>query len=320
MNVSRIEDLVLSVPGDVPLYTRVTPGTSARPTQEQIVERTNLAVWDPHFPWLYAAAFANAKRRLPCEANEDYLRTAHEFSANGRMCREVKWALMLQNPASSMTRYMLEALLLIPSQSIEAVSRISGIDVEIINTYEQLFFNVRDRLNDLIYINKIVYPETRHPEAKPSYYLNAHPGRLMLISAMQPDGENVEAILNIYGTRTNTDKLAYELLSKAVENRTLSDAYRLVSSGGANQSHSPVLNRAMQLLVAARSNPMLTNDTSDAIAGLTALALNPGQSALATIKGITNNDAYDAALARQTVSRQDWLKVQEVQKPNPSRN
>jgi hypothetical protein len=307
MNIQRIDELVRSMPPDAPFYTNM--GGGVQETQSQLVDRLGFARNDPSFPWTFVAAFVNMRQRLPCEVTEHFMRQAYEFTLNNVPNNVIANTFVLRHTEFAMTRCMLEALLLISefpeqenpkSDPMETIAEISNINVNTVRMYEKLFFNVRDRLDDLNYMHSILYPETRQVEIKPDYFLNEHPGKLMLRASLLKDGTNVETIMSIYGTRYHLKELSAEVYTRNLTTRVLADAHRIIQSGGSNQPGIPSVSWARSLTVAREMNKDSGQvDAVDSQMGVGAIGLNTGQSILETVKNLTNDATYEKQLEEQ---------------------
>src|SRR5882724_2819751 len=69
-------------------------------------------------------------------------------------------------PWQNVQRYVLNALLMCADIEIPEISHLFDLTEEAVWIYEQLFFNIRERLADSLYIARLAYPLGRRSVAK----------------------------------------------------------------------------------------------------------------------------------------------------------
>jgi hypothetical protein len=293
---SRINVLVELIPQKSNIYPDAKPAPRGATPPDVIIHRRACALLDPAFPWHFARAFAQLRQPLPALVHESYIKLAYEHIMNRAVNEDISWGQIIQHPKWQTKRGFLEALLLLPDLRLDEVAKYTGFSVATVLIYEQLFWNVRDRMNDPMYLNELCCPGTRLAEFQTDSWTTAEPRNLMLRAAYYND---LETLLKLFGTRMPHEEESPEVSAKQLKKRILSDAYFVVRAGGAS-SKVAVLDSARKLIVAAEKNYDGTKQGfRDDIIGLTALGLDPGQSVLETVKGLMDNTAYDRQLALQ---------------------
>lgn len=298
---SRINVLVELIPQKSNIYPDAKQAPRGAPPLDALIHRRACGLLDPAFPWHFAQAFAQLRQPLPTLVHEPFIKTAYEHLLNRAVNDDIIEAQIIQHPKWQTKRGFIEALLLLPELRLDEVAKYTGFLVSTVMIYEQLFWNVRDRMNDPMYLNELCCPETRLAEFQTDFWTTAEPRNLMLRAAYYND---LETLLKLFGTRMPHEEQSSDVSAKQVKKRIMSDAYFVVRAGGAS-SKVAVLDSARKLIVAAEKNYDGTKQgfRDDAI-GLTAIGLDPGQSILETMKGLCANTAYEQQLAIQEAG---WL-------------
>lgn len=283
---AKIIELIGTIPVESKIYTQeVKPngGKATVPTAaEVLINRQAHALLDPAFPWQYAKAFAELHQPLPKIVDEPFIRMAHEHLSGRVNNDDIVEAQVIQHPKWTTKRGFLEALLLLPGLRLDEVAAHTSLSVTAVLTYAGLFWSVRDRLGDKLFINELCLPATRLAEYRDGFWNDAEPKELMLRAAYKQD---LETLLAIFGSRTPSDLESAETSAKQVKAATMADAAFVVRAGGAG-STVPALNAARRMISASEKFAMQTNNLGDDIIGLAALSLDPGQSILATLQGL----------------------------------
>ena len=300
---SRIIELVSIIPPESRIYADATPvarGATPPAEADVAINRRANALLDPAFPWHYAKAFAQLRQPLPAMVHEPYIKLAYEHIMNRAINEDISWGQIIQHPKWQTKRGILEALLLLPDLRLDQVAAYTGLAVTTVMIYEGLFFSVRDRLEDKLFINEIAYPQTKHVEYQAEYWNTAEPSELMIRAAFHGD---LDTVLEIFGSRTPREEQSSEVSMKRLKSRTLADADFIVRAGGSS-SKVPVLDSARKMIEATEKYASPTGLGGDDIIGLTAIGLNPGQSILETVKGLLMDDSnYEPVASLQLLDK-----------------
>jgi hypothetical protein len=268
------------------IYTQAVKPAAGKATvptaAEVLINRQAHALLDPAFPWQYAKAFAELHQPLPVIVNEPYIRMAFEYLSGRVNNDDIVEAQVIQHPKWATKRGFLEALLLFPNLRLDEVAAHTGLAVSVVMTYAALFWSVRDRLEDKLFINELCFPATRLPEYQDGYWDSVTPRELMLRAAFNKD---LATVLQLFGVKAQGELESAETSANQVKASTMADAAFVVRAGGAG-STVPVLNAARRMISASEKFAMPTNNAGDDLIGLTALSLDPGQSILATLQGL----------------------------------
>jgi hypothetical protein len=284
------------MPPGAPFYKNMGHGVADTHGHAIEINRAAYSMFDPSFPWLFTMAFVQMKRPLPLEVDENHMRQAYEYEFRNFHDDRIFNALLFRHPRWRTKKNLLEALLIIPELTLADIARLTDTDLAAVQMYENLFFNVRDRLNDLMYINEIVFPQTRMVEYRNNYFLTEDPGLLMLRAAYR---YGLDAVLEIYGSKVNREELPLDVYAKKLKAQVLAEANHIAEAGGLNQANLPVMNQAFKLLLAAENADAPKTGTTDSQMGLTAVGLNPGESILATALQLNDHSQYNRMLKLQ---------------------
>lgn len=296
---TRILELVDSIPPASKIYMDAKPGipgATALTAADQMVHRQAHALLDPSFPWHYAQAFAQLRQPLPALVHEPFIKQAHTHLLHNASNDDIAGAQVIQHPRWTTKRGFLEALLLLPNLRLDEVAQHTGLPVAVVLAYEQLFWNVRDRLNDPLLMNELCYPETRQVEYQADYWNNAEPRDLMLRAAFKND---LDTVLQIFGTRTSREEQPSETSAKKVKTSIMAEADFVIRAGGCC-SKVPVLDAARRMIAATEKHAVGRQANGDDVIGLTAVGLTPGESILQTLSGLTDKSNFNRLAALQT--------------------
>lgn len=131
--------------------------------------RTHNALSDPRFGWLYVKTLVECNTAPPLGIANTWLLRAYMFEkGRGRDPILEKVILMGTTPKIHF-QYAIQALLIHKDFSFTKIAKRLGLDVAVVEAYEQLFFNVRDRMDDQAYMQNIIWPDGRYVEQNPNY-------------------------------------------------------------------------------------------------------------------------------------------------------
>jgi hypothetical protein len=299
MNKARIIELVGTIPRKSKIYAEVKEDEAPSIEGDVQIHRRACALLDPAFPWKYAEAFAQLRQPLPEIVDEHYIRAAHDHLSGSVIHDEINEAQVLQHGRWVTKRGFLEALLLLPNLRLDEIAAHAGLTVPVVMAYETLFWNVRDRRDDAMFVNELCLPNTRLNEYRDDYWVTVQPRDLMLRAAYNND---LPTILQIFGTRAPAPELPADVSAKRVKARIMADAEFVIRAGGSS-SGLPVLDAARRIIAAGEKNVVPKRANGDDVIGLTALSLSIGDSIMANLRGSADDSEYNARLAKQDAER-----------------
>jgi len=127
------------------------------------------------------------------EVRDVLLRKAYAWQVHGRPNPVLEEAYEINHPANHQTASLLNALLICPDLSVEKIAGLIGLPLAVVEAYEGLFFNVRDRLDDRLYLARLVYPDSRYPGIE--------------TDAMTPQSDKLLQAAYEFGSRSSSARL-----------------------------------------------------------------------------------------------------------------
>lgn len=116
---------------------------------------------NPAFAWLYVRTFSQRGEELPICVLNSAMRMAYDHIAHGDWYEHIIGAIALSYPGNHRKRAILNALLISRNATIETIAAWMKLDADVISAYGELFWNVRDRMDDRSYVSALVYPTGR---------------------------------------------------------------------------------------------------------------------------------------------------------------
>lgn len=207
----------------------------------------------PDFGWTFTKLLHQHGLEFPggvCFGRDEVLYRAflHQHAPKKYRAPDVQAALAIRFSMSNM-RYALEGLLLSQDVTLESAAATLRLDLEVVTAYERLFFNVLDRVDDVMYLQQIVYPYGRMVEMMEGYLERESLGA-MLRRAGHNNGP--DDVLFLLGAKSNAiEALQAANTGRQFENVVMAYGYMMARNGGVAQHHTAV-NNARQLLQAGK--------------------------------------------------------------------
>ncbi len=261
MDWAKLEQLLWYIPesdedgvwddGD-PLILSGLPGRAR-------LQRQARAYSDMEFGWNYARKLNQYGLDFPpiLDPQDGPVYRAYHFMRTGLSDPVIDAAMLIRSyPRIQVARAKIEGLLVkIPADGdhrghILQTARDTSLSVQVVNAYEKLFFNIRDRMHDSKYIEQVVYPNSRLEELVEGYGQNTD-FRVLMIRNSYNNGpaalKHLAGGLERYSEARNAQELADRL-----ESALMNQALLLASLGYGNQRSVPGLNHGRQLIQAAK--------------------------------------------------------------------
>ena len=181
------------------------------------------------------------------------------------------------------TRDVLHALLICRDATLEQIAEWLTLSPEVVQLYEQLHFNVRDRADEKAYIARIVFPWGRVALLNPDVVAN-----LSYASQLLQGGHRYGAqqVLVLSGLETEAELPSVVESCHELEQTIMANAVQLVRSGYQNSTKATGLNHAMSLMTAMRDGGRQQMVEDDYKTGVGALNIGPGDAIMMTMNGI----------------------------------
>ena len=258
MTSSIIRRLASQMPADADYFRGTPRSLFERPGQLTSQERVAKCLSDPSFGWHFARTLADAGLELPSIVIEQYVVRAY-FSFQADASDEVvEAAHALAGPTQHRDRAILRALFMAKDINCEYIARLTGLSVPVVEAFGQLFFNVRDRREDRLYLAGILFPAGRVREIQ-----NGDPEPdLVLLRAGHDEG--ALRVAQVAGLLPERSQSTSNNAGRDLETGLLHRASSLMEAG---VSSSPVVRDALKLIAAGKNsgeptNPLLDNSQS----------------------------------------------------------
>ena len=216
------------------------------------IDRFLVAYRDLAFGYHFVRAIVKAGIELPPDVYEKELIDFYWFEKTGERNGKIVEALAIHHPSSHFIANSVQAMLL-SDESYDRIAGVSGIDAETLRTYEQLFFNVRDRRDESLFIANVVYPDTRLVETMENYIREMDSGSFLKRSAYNNGLDDVSYFIglrveSVEGAHTSDSQ---ELASR-LESSIMANGYYLARNGFLGQRSAQGVASAKSLIVAAK--------------------------------------------------------------------
>jgi len=215
--------------------------------------------------WKAANFFARSHEKLPVylTADDHWIWRAYLVCCNPDLYfdRHVAEALAFLDPSMQHDRSTLEGYLIAMDTSIEEISQTTGIAADTIQAYEKLFFNVRDRNEDYLFLAKVVYPHGRLEEFYDNYLNNTTFGDLIRRAGYNT-GSDYVSFMSGLRSKLVQDMSAGDMASK-LEKVVMANGYVMAMAGLINQRENAAgLRTAQSMITAAKAGGNEQQDMS----------------------------------------------------------
>ena len=170
----------------------------ARTQQDRILR----CLADPAFGWYFVRAIHEIGIRMPDDIEAESVRHAYYWLHYGAEFEHIPQAHALSLPASARFAAILNALLLCRDTDVAAIGKLVNQPIEVIQAYGDLFFNVRDRLDDRPYIAGIVFPETRLADLREDAECELDFSNILLRAAYESGVDEVMYLAGLVANRS----------------------------------------------------------------------------------------------------------------------
>jgi len=208
------------------------------------------------FGWQLVRTLADYQIPFPgglIVGDDEMLFRAYMYRTNQRRYSTpaISQAMALAAPSMASVRAGLEGCLLAPNATVASAAKLTGLQRDTVAAYEKLFFNVLDRKDDVMYLQRIVYPHGRMVELMDNYIQQT-----ALTDLCRRAGYNngAEDVMFFMGASNNAlEALLQAASAKQLESMIMAFGLLLARNGGMNQQQAlPALTNAKQLLTAGK--------------------------------------------------------------------
>lgn len=272
MNLQAVKKLTSVIPDAAPYFRNVAAvAGSVRPSMRWI-DLAGHALMTPNFGSVFVDGWLRMSVRLPdvaCEEEFEWIVRAYHALRMGDRANDpaISYALLFNTPDFHLARAALKCMLLTRDQSFDEIARFFHVPKEAVEAYSDLFFNVRDRLDESAYIANIVWTNGHLVELRHNYLMTESLELLMLRTTVSHD---LDAALTLAGMSLGKHYSAADG-TKVIESAIMTNAVRLTQYGGLNQSGIVGIGHAKTIIIAEKQALTQKSGADDEM-GLSAVA------------------------------------------------
>lgn len=261
MNFQRIQQYSWYLPDpDVSGWTSIHPVLASLPHSNRVLALGhNYATLT--FGWDFVNYMVRQGRPLPPVIDEGdlamhraywYLRTGHKPSMDPVMkgVLALRFCDEFRMQKDTIHGYMVCKMAGRYPSYHELSHLLGGISVEVLEVYEKLFFNIKDRLDDTAFIRNIVYPRGRMVEYNPEYRFLETEEALMMRASYN---NGLRMLMHLAGARDwfDTDGGATEFAKKC-EAYTMAQCLTLQGLGLGGTKEIPYIRAAHGMIQSSK--------------------------------------------------------------------
>ena len=254
MTFDRIQELINLLPDNSYYFRDVLNYTP----QVTAINKFLCAYKDLSFGYHCIKAFVKDNIRLPAAIVEKPLYDAYMFERYGVQNKDVIFAISLTHPSNRSLEESVKAFLLTATfydegysnASLEEISKLTGLSMSMLDTYEKLFFNIRDRKQEALFIANVVYPDSRFVELNDNYLRNESSGRLLIRAAYNNGLDDVAYFSGLKADSIMSSGASAITMATKLESLIMTNGYFLARNFV--NSKSSGIAQARNILIAAK--------------------------------------------------------------------
>lgn len=202
----------------------------------------------PDFGYQFIGELLKAREDLPAAVTEKWLVRLYRMERYKFYNPHVAEAISWREPARRKYRHVVEGLLICQDAPLDVVAEYTNLDKHTVECYEQLFFNVKDRIEDNVYLSNLAYPRGVACQTEKDYFTKTDPGVLLLRVGFSRGFEDVLFFAGLRGHEgAGVDATAQ------LEDTIMTEALAYARNGGLSQRGLPQISSAKAILVAQKS-------------------------------------------------------------------
>lgn len=247
MTFDRIQELITYLP-DNSIYFDDIQSIDA---QTLSINKFIKSYKDLAFGYHFVKTLVDSKIELPLTVDEEAIIDTYKFLKFNIFNPDIVFAISLTHPTNKSMEDTLKAFL-ISDEPYSKLSKITGLKEDIIKIYEQLFFNIRDRKQEALFIANTVYPDTRLVEIADNYTKNEDYGKLLMRSAYNNGIEDAAYFSGLKSDSFITSDINSSAeMAQKLEVAIMANGYFLARNGYLNTKSSGITH-AKGILIAAK--------------------------------------------------------------------
>lgn len=254
MTFERIQQLIELLPETSSYFRDILNYTP----QVTAINKFLCAYKDLSFGFHCVKALVKDNIEYPISISEPALYKTYMFEKYGVEDKDVIFALALTHPSNKSMEDSIKAFL-ITDEPLDKIAKLTGLKKEVLDYYEKLFFNIRDRKDEALFIANVVYPNTRMVELSDGYLKNEDNGRLIIRAAYN---NGLDDALYFSGLKADTilsSGANATAMATRLESLIMANGYFLARNFLNSKSNG--ISHARNLLIAAKQGGQGTGDS-----------------------------------------------------------
>jgi len=263
-------------------------------TNHQRLNRKLHARSNPRFAWDFVKTLVECQCNPPLGVKDPWILRAYVYEKGVNHDPTMEKIVMMSS-RNCLFQYAVQAYLIHPEYTFEQIAGVLGVSVRVIEGYESLFFNVRDRMSDLEYMQTIVWPVGRYVEREAGYHQVAGFGRRLLQSSIEHGPEKALAAAGFnrgWRALTNGSSALQETLTLMTGSANLA----LWGTTGGHSNAAPL--KSVMNIVIAQAQSGAPQDSVSEMSGINSL----GDMMLGTLRELTNAGKNQPVIDVQVVT------------------
>lgn len=262
MKLERVRQLITALPSRT-CYAGADRGAAPIRFQEaRDIALSSQAIADPAFGWTLVRAYLDSGKPLPECVTEPELNRAFDYWAHHSGDRDVHMVFELETQVHAWRKAIIKCMLLIKKYSFEQIAGEMCVSKDCIRIYSELFWNVRDRLHDTMYIQGLLYPHTTQTTWARDYMMNENQEMLALRAAHRSGLAAAKQFLGSeyvkYGMEATTN-------AKRLEAHVMAEALHMADLGLIHQAYVPAIKAGVGMIQSSKMGGEQQQSTDDTI-------------------------------------------------------
>ena len=258
----RIKHLLEYLPDTSDYYRDILNYT----TEINEVNKFLNAYKDLAFGYNFVSALIKDNITIPDEVTEESLVDLYrflKFRLRNSNTDDLLMALSFTDISNKNMEDCIKAML-ISDAEFEEISRITGISIKALQYYEALFFNIRDRKNEALFIANLVYPNSRMIETTENYIKNEDFGKLIIRAAYNHGLDDAAYFsgLKLESSPVSSKASASDMATR-LESLIMTNGYFLAKNGFINSKGTSGVSQARNILIAAKQGGQESGYSAD---------------------------------------------------------
>jgi hypothetical protein len=187
VNAIRIRELIDHLPDESEdvdnQFGQVIEDTRLKSNRDREIRKYTRHYKDLSFGWKFIKSLERNGIQFPMmmDASDEWLIRAYRFETDPTYEDDVIFrALELTYPETRLAREAINGMLVAKDYDLDSMSNLISVPKDVISAYQELFFNINDRRDEILFLAEVVYPNGRIVECIDNYMRNESLGNLLM--------------------------------------------------------------------------------------------------------------------------------------------